>query len=146
MAKKTKKRRRRFTRRESRQPRPSSRIGKEDAEAQKTFRARRTKISQEQNLSLDTRSSLNKRKMGHYSRPARRHSNLERRGPGHLIKADLAKNITENTVVLDIYRTLWCWIYKNDPGRGYHRVTQREGIASRTRTPQKTLWSWTYIY
>jgi hypothetical protein len=107
MAKKTKKHRRRFTRRESRQPRPSSRIGKEDA--QKTFRARRTKISQEKNLSLDMRSSLNKGKMGHYRIPARRHSNLERRGPGHIIKADLAKNITESTVVLDIYITLWSW-------------------------------------
>jgi len=119
MAKKTKKHRRRFTRRESRQPRPSSRIGKEDAQktfrarrtkiSQKTFRARRTKISQEKHLSLDMRSSLNKGKMGHYRIPARRHSNLERRGPGHIIKADLAKNITESTVVLDIYITLWSW-------------------------------------
>jgi hypothetical protein len=45
--------------------------------------------------------------MGHYRRPARRHSNLERRGPGHIIKADLAKNMTESTVVLDIYLDIY---------------------------------------
>jgi len=60
-------------------------------------------MSQEKNLSLGTRSSLTKGKTGHYSR--------------HIRKADLTENITENTVVLDIYRTPWSWTYRSDPGR-----------------------------
>ena len=35
---------------------------------------------------------------------------------GHIRKADLAENITEKIVVLDIYRTPWSWTYRNDPG------------------------------
>ena len=52
--------------------------GKEDEAAQKTPHARRTKISQETNLSMGMRSSLNKGKTGHYDRPGRRDSNQGR--------------------------------------------------------------------
>ena len=45
---------------------------------------------------------------------------------GHIRKADLAENITEKIVVLDIYRTLWSWTYRNDPGRDTTENTTRK--------------------
>jgi hypothetical protein len=102
--------------------------GKEDEDAQKTLHAwkkaqtlhaRRTKISQEKNLSLDTRSSLTKGKMGHYS-------------------TDLNEGtVTKNTAVLDISgrqtwpktlpRTPWSWTYIEHRGPGHIEMIQ-EGI------------------
>ena len=72
--------------------------GKEDEEAQKTFQ----KFSQQKNLSLDIHTlKLNTREKGTFTAD---YSNREHCGPRHLRKADLAENITENTVVLDMAR------------------------------------------
>jgi len=81
---------------------------------------------------------LNQRENGTLQhRPERRHSNQEHRGPGHIRKADLAENITENTMVLDIYRTPWSWTYRNDPGRDTPRTPQRNDPGRDTpRTPR----------
>ena len=75
---------------------------------------------------------LNQRENGTLQhRPERRHSNQEHRGPGHIRKADLAENITENTMVLDIYRTP---LEHRGPGHiimiqeGIHREHHREMI------------------
>jgi len=122
MAKKTKKHRRRSTRGESRSDSVTEnntlarwqmgRTSTQDNPREENEDL--TGEDKEKNLSLDTRPSLHvtKGETGHYSRPDRRHSNREHRGPGHYqegrpgrqhYREHRGPGHIQNTVVLDIY-------------------------------------------
>ena len=95
--------------------------GKEDEAAQKTSHARRTKISQETNLSMGMRSSLNKGKTGHYSRPDRRHSNREHHDEHRETIADI---LGRQTWPKTLPRKSWSWTYTEHRGPGHIEMIQ----------------------